>query len=330
MTGMNDIWWTRVPSAIQLVDKAKDTLLRWKSVAIDEAPFQWQWGGAFIDTVISQLQSQEYSIAFDQLDLESLPGTSTILDGIADQLSIGYMMQRSIANLLPELPDAGCIWFLQNVNDERLRELEQLMRQSSACNAQIAFIFISPLKRSMRGCFQFALSPTKLDLQYFAWTLLMSRLPDYLLEYASMLAVELSAGRPDLCEDICSQIQPCMQDPEGVCNWLTIQQRQSGIHTAQVRVIEPCIEYGRHHLIKQLDNRLDKILPFDDEYGNRITRPIEVELRNLIYYRNELQLSTDEKKLLDMLYVARNKLGHLERLSYSEAEMLLKETARFL
>ena len=101
--------------------------------------------------------------------------------------------------------------------------------------------------------------------------------------------------------------------------------QRSAVHAAQVRGVEPAIEYGRMYLIRRLGNRLNAILPFHDEYETTFTEAADVELRHMMYYRNRLNLQPEEMTLLDRLYHARNCISHLGVLDFDVVELLLKD-----
>ena len=88
------------------------------------------------------------------------------------------------------------------------------------------------------------------------------------------------------------------------------------------------IEEQRLAFIDRLGHRIDRILPFSDEYQSQFTKPQEVELRHLIYYRHDLSLSPEELALLNKLHDARNDLSHLRILAESVVEELAELSGR--
>ena len=318
-----EIWWRCVPSAVACVREAKEALQGWKSVVISGEVGLHE--DVFCDEVLHAVQDEDYSVAVYELDLMTLDTGETIMDGIAEQLGIGYMMQRTVANLAPELSESGSIWVLRHVDNNRWEEFRKLLKHVQQEKTRLAFVLSMKSPARQKGMHIVSLSPSRLDLQYYAWTLLMGKIPAHLLEYASQMAVALSGDIPERCALLCKEIQRYLKSPEDARAWLPENILLSKIQTAQVRVIQPCIEYGRMYLVRKLGNRIQAVLPFLDEYGMRFSKPVEVELRNLVYFRDRkrLNLSEQESNLLDKLYWARNKLSHLEQLTYEEAETIL-------
>lgn len=318
-----EIWWRRVPSAAACVREAKEALQGWKSVVISsEAGIREE---VFCGEVLRAVQEEDYSVAVYELDLMTLNAGETIMDGIAEQLGIGYMMQRTVANLAPELPESGSIWVLRHVDNNRWEEFQKLLKHIQQEKTRLAFVLSRNSPAKQKGAHIVSLSPSRLDLQYYAWTLLIGRIPEYLLEYASQMAVALSGDMPERCALLCKEIWRYLKSPEDASAWMPENILGSKVQTAQVRVIQPCIEYGRMYLVQKLEKRIRAVLPFTDEYGTKFSKPVEVELRNLVYFRDRqrLNMTDQESNLLDRLYRARNKLSHLEQLTYEEAETIL-------
>lgn len=322
-----DLWWTMVPTGIQLIEHSKRLLQEGKSIACDNG--FGEWTDQYLDAVINAYLEENYMIGFDHLDLDDLPEDWTITDGIADQLGIGYMTQHHISDLKRELPQEGYIWILHHVNEKREAELEKLMKHVKENHTPLMFLFQKTSTAKIKGFENLSISPTRLDLSYFAWTLLLGKFPSALIEYGAALAVEMSNNQPAVCARICQDMQQCIQDPVAYCKEMDEATVISKIHTAQVRIIEPLIEYGRVYLIGKLGSRVEDLLPFKDDYGSELTKPIEVELRSIIYYRFELNLNPEEKELANMLYEARNKISHLELLTFEEIQTIIKESEKW-
>lgn len=322
-----DLWWTKVPTGIQLIERSKKLLRDGKSIACDNG--FGEWTDQYLDAVIGAYLEENYLIGFDHMDLEDLPEDWTITDGIADRLGIGYMTQHHISDLKRELPQEGYIWILHNVNRKREMELEKLMKHVKENHTPLIFLFQKTSNVKVKGFENLAISPTRLDLSYFAWTLLLGKFSSELIEYGAELAVELSDEQPAICARLCQDMQQCIRDPIAYCSEMDEAVVISKVHTAQVRIIEPLIEYGRVYLVRKLGNRLDELLPFKDDYGSDLTKPIEVELRHIIFYRFELAMNQEELDLANMLHDARNKVSHLELLTFEEIQKIICESEKW-
>ncbi len=316
------IWWESVPSASGLIERAKDSLRAFKSVALRAE--MTDWVESFLWQTLERVREEDYDIADYELNCEDISRDTSLLDYVADTLGIGYMKERSIRGLLPEIPESGMVLLVRNVDARRLEEIEGLIRQIVKAHAPVAFLFIKTEARRCKGMTELEMTVTKLELQYYVWTLLLGKIPDYLLDYASHLIVELSYPRPDESAHLCEHVDELLERPDEYCTWLSEEESLTAVHAAQVKGIEPYIEYGRAYLISKLKNRISFILPFVDEYGSVFEKPVEVELRHLIHYRKDLNLSDKEAEILELLYEARNKISHLDLLSYELANRILE------
>lgn len=87
------------------------------------------------------------------------------------------------------------------------------------------------------------------------------------------------------------------------------------IWEAQIQVILPIIEQIRRYLIKKYEEEIQNILPREDEFGNKITIPAEMELRHLHYYLQKQKcnlFTTGDNRWFNVAYAARNNLSHLK------------------
>lgn len=319
-----EVWWKQVPAGVRLVETAKKYLAEKKHLFLYMDDTEWK--KSFVDEILSITVDAVWSGQFYgvfTLNLAELNDDETILTGIANHMHFQNLLTGNVRELKENLPQETSVWVLEHITPERQTELEALIPAIARQQAPILFI-CTPAERKrkrVKGCMPVELTATKLDLQYYAWTLLMGSISDALLEYASLLAVELSRLDVSRCEEICANIREYLEKP---LEELDDVQR-SAVHAAQVRGVEPAIEYGRMYLIRRLGNRLNAILPFHDEYETTFTEAADVELRHMMYYRNRLNLQPEEMTLLDRLYHARNCISHLGVLDFDVVELLLKD-----
>lgn len=314
-----ELWWRRVPTAERLVATAIDDILAGRSVQIFP---DMVWKDEFIDCVLARVMDEDPSIAEVNFD-GAFDGSAGLIDLIAEQLGFGFNFDGRLETLLGHLrTGGGYVWRLSGLSSRRLSEACQLIRELARQKARISVMLEDGAQRSFKSVFQLKLNITRMDVRYFAWTMLLERNEALPLEYAAVLCEELSGGDPERCAALCANIDELMRDACAVCDWLTEQEVQSAVHLAQLRGVQPAIEAQRLRFIASLGRRIDAILPLTDEYGGQFTRPQELELRHLIYKRHELALSPAELALLNQLYDARNDLAHLKILPREAIEAL--------
>jgi len=320
MMPADEMWWKRVPAAEKLIETTCDELLDGKSIQVFS---DMLWKETFLRLVLDEVRNYDAGIAFVEFNGDSLGAGMPLIESIAEQLGFGFNFDGKLKTLVGKLQaNNGYIFQMRGLCARHLKEAHQLIKDMSKQNYRIALILEDDSPAQIKGVHQKKFTPTRMDVHYFAWTLLLDQGNIPLIEYAAILCEEISAGDPERCAGLCNQIHSLLQDAGAVCRWLGSDELQWRIHVAQLRGIQPVIEEQRLILIDSLGTRINRILPFDDEYQNHFTEPHEVELRHIIYHKGELSLSLSEQKLLDQLYTARNDLSHLRVLSQEQIKEL--------
>lgn len=309
----DELWWQRVPAAEKLVKFTRDRILNCHSVQIFP---DMAWKDTFLALTLEKVRTFDAGIVEYQFDGEAMEQDLSLVDIIAEQLGFGFNFDGSLKTLLGHLETHdNHIWKMRRFSPARIKEAHRLIRELAQSKAPVCVILEDGTQTPVKSLYQIKLSPTQMDIRYFAWTLLLEEENVPLLEYAAVLCEQLSGGDPERCALLCTQIHALMHNAGDVCTWLSSSQMLQAVHLAQLRGIQPVIEVQRLRLIDSLGERLKKILPFTDERNGQFTKPQEVELRHLIYHKRELSLSPAEETLLDLLYAARNDLSHLKTLS---------------
>ena len=313
MMSVDEMWWERVPAAERLIETTCNQLLDGKSIQVFH---DMLWKETFLRLVLDKVRSYDAGIAFHAFSGDDLDVRMPLIDCIAEHLGFGFNFDGKLSTLIGKLqPNSGYIFQMRGLCARHLKECHLLIKDLSRNNCGMAFILEDDTPAQMKGIHQKKFTPTRMDVHYFAWTLLLDQGSIPHIEYAAVLCEELSGGDPERCAGLCNQIYSLMQDAKAVCPWLEEDELQCRTHVAQLRGIQPIIEEQRLKFIDRLGSRINRILPFDDEFQNTFTLPHEVELRHMIYHKSELSLSHSEQMLLDQLYTARNDLSHLRVLS---------------
>ena len=326
MMSVDEMWWKRVPAAEKLIDTTCDQLLEGKSIQVFS---DMLWKSTFLRLVLDEVRNYDAGIAFYEFSKDNLDSGMPLIDSIAEQLGFGFNFDGKLNTLISKLQaNSGYIFQMHGLCARHLKEAHQLIKDLSRNSYRIALILEDDRSAQIKGVHQKKFTSTRMDVQYFAWTLLLDQGNVPLIEYAAILCEELSGGDPERCAELCNQIHTVYENAKTVCRWLEEEELQWRIHVAQLRGIQPVIEEQRLKFIDHLGGRIDRILPFDDEYQNHFSLPHEVELRHIIYHKGELSLSLSEQKLLDQLYIARNDLSHLRLLSEKQIMELAELAAR--
>jgi len=322
MTEPVNVWWTRVPVAGQKVRQARNALLEGKSVRV--LP-DMVWLDAFIELVVEKVKNRESGFSYDRIDCSAFDGSCPLLDSLVRMFHLESAYDGSLRSILPALADSsGSIWHLRRLLPTQRNEAYRLVKEAKACPGhKIRFLLEDEFSTTSSTIESIFLAPTHLDIQYYIWTLLLENGKGVSVEYASACAAELCKGDPKHCLEFYEDVGHALAAPGEVCGWLDPQELEHAILIAQVKCIEPKIEMGRQQLIERLGDRVERFLPFEDEYHNTFTHPREVELRHLWHFYNTLSLSADEARILTILYNGRNSIAHLKPLEYSKVNEIL-------
>ncbi|MBQ1552344.1 MAG: hypothetical protein IIZ66_02255, partial [Clostridia bacterium] len=146
--------------------------------------------------------------------------------------------------------------------------------------------------------------------------------------YAARLAVNLSAGRPKTLSELIFDVDRLIDNPEktarDICVVSSDEDIRSAVRNAQMMSILPKTEERRAVLVGDLKDRLEPLLPFDDDFDNKITVLDEIELRHIVYFRNmhEIYLNDAENEELKLLYGVRNDISHRKIVPGTNARMV--------
>ncbi len=314
-----EIWWHQVPQADDFFKSVRNDLLDGKSLRLQGG---LPWAEEFLLLLKHSLLEKNPQLDWKDFDSGALRGFGGLISSIAQEYGMGYQCDGTLSSVAADLKRTGAmiLWHFSGLEEEQLQEVRRLPQQARQLGLRLAVLFEDDARAPVKGALQKSLTPTALDIQYFAWTMLMQRKTP-LTEYGALLAVELSGCDPVRCAELCEQMQALMENPAAVCTWLGDAELGSSVHRAQIRYIEPLLETHRLQLIGELRARIGSLLPFTDDFGNTFTEPEEVELRHLVFWAGnrdpsrQLSLSAQEGRWLKVLYEARNDLAHLKNLT---------------
>ncbi|WP_322907451.1 hypothetical protein [Paenibacillus campi] len=176
------------------------------------------------------------------------------------------------------------------------------------------------------------------DMQLFASNCVanQSTLSDAERHYITQIASRLTGDDPEFCEALATR--ELFVYPHALCQRLSASNEtaqkwveapdllDSIIWEAQIQVVFPIIERMRKKYIDIYYNNLIAILPQIDEFSKKINEPKDMELRHMHYYFFKTQgfRNKEDQQTFDLLYRARNRLAHLDRLSYEDVLSILK------
>ena len=334
------LWWQQTFGPAKLITQLADTALRTHAVSFyHRNPIPWEMDFR------SLMEDQLRILSSGMLMLEYF---SPISGGgkAAEQLintfyqpdwmksSVYYLSSMDAAAFLTQhqVLSGRAIWIRTEdpaIASELLQLLAQFRRLASDHCGLLLLELTGPAAQQHDAQTILADS-SDYDLFFFANLLAShSSMNSFRKRYASALAIELSFGDAERCASLLDGGIAFLRSPQEYASrpgGVRTEQLTHAVWKAQLNTLFSGIEDARLRLIDSCRAQLSDALPFQDEFGNTVTRPEEFELRHLIFLQriHKISLTDSVISTLEILHNTRNELAHLHILSLSEIETVAK------
>lgn len=314
----DEIWWDQVPGAVRLKEALEEDLCAGRCFWLQgELP----WPDEFRSQLKNCLGETDSRISIEFFTAGELEGRQPqelifqLQPGAEDEylpskplhrfLAEGHVLEHTILWLDGVDSRAHAPWF--ELSRELARQKEGGLR--IICRGDVGKEQFQKVRRYAADQFV-----TEFDQLLYAM-LLSGEKPGSreLKTYYSYLAVGLAGDNvediPLLLRDPLALVrapEACLEE----AGLPPVQNLKQIVHEVQMKVLQPRLEGLQEALVDEISRELERLLPFKDDYDKTCSELYDIELRHLIYFRNELNLSEANKKLLDKLYTQRNLLAH--------------------
>ena len=239
--------------------------------------------------------------------------TPGFLDPYGDIIKSGILAHRILQVTIPE----GFPEWIKKV-------IDGFSKVSEAGNESMIFLSSNPPDTDICKTVRLEEFVSSYDIQFFALHCLgpfetedskgayIAQLVSNLVGLDSRLAARL-AGYSLYADPV-----SCYKGKEESGKLLSDDRIQEAIWEAQIRFVLPITEKFRRYIIKKYEDTIVRCLPADDDFGNRLEVPQDMELRHLQHFlRGEgiSPFSGKDDDLFKVAYNARNDLSHLGILS---------------
>lgn len=325
-----EIWWGQVPAPVSQFNQIVCELRKGCSIVLDAGRMVWtQLLHEYLRQVVTEINN---AMPFECIDASSCPADmlpdAFLFSCIGEEDRYGTQLLRIM--MLRNKP--ACLWISgipPAQYDAWIRMAAELMKEPSR------LLLILDIPERIRvpqseGLATIGVWHSRFDVYYFSLMQLSGLDADERhLEYAATLATELSGLDPIICTQLCSVVEPLLQNPIHVAGKLSckVNSTQAVLH-AQMRVFMPLVELCRMALIDLLRHQLENALPFRADSGQLIkANEVDlVELTHMIQMANQgrIRLPQDLFSQIHTLREIRNHMAHLKMLSNVEINTLLK------
>lgn len=352
---MDELWWNQVPNALRFVNSIIDALQENKNIVL-LFPEYVPWYLTFKEKMES-LKSQVLSnyVIKDIEDKEDmLPGKIALNDFCKRELRDDFRPAIGYAKFLAETNNTlnnSIVW----VKVSSVKRADAWMKFASEYSKykkdyEGGLLIIETQKNQTllipKGISVISFDSYISKFDYYIFNVLGSSMLSLSKEMKEYFAEIMTAVVEDnmelaaLCFDR-SAYKGILTDPLKTIKSLIEKKSSSNseflkfnktknevemdIWKAQIKNIFPKIEAYREYFAKKYFNEIKNNLPISTSYGESYKSPEEVEIGTLYYLANNkmIKISNIDYLKLQCFRDARNKLAHLNSLSYDEVVQIL-------
>lgn len=331
---LGEDWWRHVsgPKAlIKAVDSAADTV---SAAAVSQSAADAVFLAILKERLENRLGSQTH---FGEMKVRPGMGLMSIAEAIGSRYKPDWIpdykspfAHMARAHVLRKR--VLFLWAEEGADQKMAEALLQFQKEADRESGHLFLICPNAgflFRREKVPAFEETDFITPYDIRYFALQCVKSMpWPERKKQYVADLAARLSGTDATLCERLavgelytrgaawCQTVAEEFPALSSLAN--NPAQIVSVTWEAQITLLLPLIEHWRLALLHKYREDLTRILsdgPIDD-FGKKITRPDDMELRHLWYYFVKAGAMTPrDTDIFQCIYNARNDLAHLQTLS---------------
>ena len=332
---MPELWWNQTPGPRKLIRSVADDLgnrmTTWLSGTLP-------WQHDFHEYVKDRLSEINSDINIEFVDTWELPQDmkpEDLIFSYDSSLRNSYLPSLDLASFLLQRGALSntIIWLFDLEQSESRQWLElsrKLARQKTGLRIVCEGRDIVNGANKNITCFSAQDVVNEFDILLFAMTALQRN--DWNSDtklYACRLATELSEKEAENTAILINHCQELLLNPaECAANEIALLDSdiaENAIRKAQTLTLMPRLEQERAAFIDSLGDRVEKLLPYTDEYNNLMEKPQELELRHIVYFEGVmmLNLSWEEHERVHFLHTMRNRISHRQLIDGEDAVKLL-------
>lgn len=351
---MEQIWWERVPNAISFTSDIIESLLNEKSVIL-QCSGALPWHSYMVNTIKDSVKQQNSLKRFEYISNIEEPGIYLLKTFCKPEKRASYRPSKSYAKFFAENDDIVLHERYLWVKVDSVKSLEEWTCfiydyiKERGKNKNIAVFIVEwigkghALRKKGIKTYSFDNYISEYDFIVFC-TLTSSSVREnaFIKNYLTELVINVVGNDIELCAACLENYKKFLLDPYGViCDIIHSKIRSDGsafeflqkqyevehlIWRAQIKTIYPAIEEYREEFVSQYASSIKAELPISSSYGEIYNEPNDVELGTLKYMADNgrLYLNAKDYEQLKIFKDARNKLSHLNILSFEEIKNLQK------
>lgn len=351
-------WWQNAPNASRLCEEIVQALFCGRQV-IFHHPQHLPWQDAFCKNIERLIRSHEAERTLKIVAAESIPDT---LAGLGDyllknfckpDLRTRFRSAMGYADFLANHTNGNTLGttylLIENASAKQveawipfLEEYHEKLGQNNGCTFLLTTSADTDLHAKGIECIDYEEEITDYDCLIF-YLILAGECKDcppalrqYLGELTGTIAkkdVELGAACVKQGSAFLKNPQTILQhlSEEGRCHFLEEETTiRSAIWMTQVKMLFPIIENFRQRFLERYQERIQKQLPHNNNFGEPVIDYHDVELGLIwhLFCDHDLQVSDKDYNDFHIYRDARNHLAHIEPLNWKDVLQVIQTTCK--
>ncbi len=321
------LWWRTVPGARRFINTVADAVDKHCSCSA-HLPESDTFG--FVQLLEEKLRKRHVSLIVETFKYSGEGDAEDFANALTEKYAPNFFRDFTEDSPIADLSKqnifegyAIIVWL-----EKKYDWLHSAAPDFNRCTSDSggSLIFVTSEKNPPPGLIRLSDCLTPYDVQFFAINMLdRANLTARQKLYTSTLAAKLSGQSVILAKNLARP--ELFNDPENFLKNLLPQSDEKIFYRAlwecQVQFLMPTLEEIRGRLIEKNFVALKNLLPVEDEFGNEIKDPFDMELRHLRHYGGRAMIfKQNDWDVLELAYQARNELSHLKTIDLARVEKI--------
>lgn len=352
---MDKIWWNHITKAHKFLNDIVTAAIEGKSVILS-LPSNVPWHDTLIELMEEQLKLENPKNSFDKISCPKEEVGLYLLNKYCKrEKRATYRYGMTYAAFLGKSEDIVLndryIWVSDIPKSKYDEWIDFIVEYNKNVSIKTPAVFILEtcdenfVHKAKKGIKKILFEQNIDAYDKFAFCTLIAtenNCKEYMRPYLAELVSAICKEDIELCAECMAAGDRFLKKPTKVLQFIVENNHRSNgekyqfsknkeqiktlLWETQLKYVFPLIEKYRNYFISRYTTSIEKVLPFENSYGESIQNPEEVEIGTLLYMvkSGAIVVSDKELKELECYRDARNKLAHLNILKLDIVEQIIK------
>ena len=320
-------WWKTVPGARHFIHAVMEATDKHCATAahLPKADVE-----GFLKVLVEEIRQRHMSLTVEVFDYDGKGDLEDLTAELAERFAPNFLRDFTQDSPLTDLAEQNLFdgyAIIVNVK-KKFSKLTTAVADFNKGSSDLSgsIIFVTSEDNPPPSLIRLSDCLTPYDVQFFAINLLENaKLSKQEKLYTATLAAKLSGQSAILAKNLATQelFTGGADFVEKIIPNFDNRIFSRAVWECQVQFLLPTLEQVRGRLIEKNYRQLKNILPVKDEFGKLILDPWDMELRHLHYYGgNALIFQSGDWENLELAYISRNEISHLDSLDRAKVEKI--------